>query len=320
MFCWTFLAVALLGLAIAALMTGWTDGQHVALSFGVASFLFQFLITLVVSGFTWFWEDLDLFCRSTQPFVGMYKPNPAAENLLLDYTTLLPVIVTLTAMTNRHWKVARASVLALVTRLLPIIVGGSITIVAERHDGNGVEVHASKPLFLWAMVFFASFILLIPFEVTRDGYYRHLPRNMRSIADVVSWCYASQLLRRCDVFDVAINGPESELWHMHARLRLLKKEYQFGLYANTVRPGTYCIGFDEVENVIEVPEPPEPWTGRLWARRRKQKVEFDRSRPYTMSDTSRFEPLLESKAEQSTSVFSYQPPGQHGQEQPEEEG
>jgi Protein of unknown function (DUF3433) len=84
MFIWMSAALILFALLLAAAITDMTSGIDVSLPHGAASFLFQFLPSFVVGLYTWFWEDVDTFCRATQPFIGMREPNPAAENVLLN--------------------------------------------------------------------------------------------------------------------------------------------------------------------------------------------------------------------------------------------
>ncbi|PVH79235.1 hypothetical protein DL98DRAFT_632908 [Cadophora sp. DSE1049] len=217
MYIWTVTAFVLCGLFIAGLSTNMMKGYDIPFSANWAAFLFQFVLTFIVTLFTWFWEDLDLFTRSTQPFMYQDSPQPASENLLLDYNCALPYIVTYTALTNNHWKVARISALAPLQRLLPIL------------------------LF--------AYIILIPYEILEGGYKRHLPRNYCSIADILSWTYASKLLNQGDMFDIDVldeeNPGKRERWHFQAKLQLACKKYLFGLYKSTTKKDVFCMGIDE---------------------------------------------------------------------------
>ncbi|ERF68830.1 hypothetical protein EPUS_06274 [Endocarpon pusillum Z07020] len=255
---WTTVALVLFCLLLAAAITNMASGIDVSLPYGVTLFLFQFLPAFVVGLYTWFWEDADVFCRATQPFIGMRdNPKPATENILLDYTCLPPGIATYTAFTNKHWKVARVSAISLLQRLLPIIIPGMVTVV----DGKDHRtVYVSIPLLIVSLIYLGSYIILIPFEVCQNGLKRHLPRNYSAIADLISWCYASSLLRS-DAFELSWRkrndapGYVYERWQMEAALRLKHHSYQFGVYKSQLNPGTHCIGFDEANQVDAVDLP-----------------------------------------------------------------
>ena len=258
MLIWTTMALILFGLFLAAAITDMASGIKISLPYGVASFLFQFLPAFVVGLYTWFWEDVDTFCRATQPFIGMRgKSKPATENILLDYVCLPPGIATYTAIANQHWKVARVSAISLLQRLLPIIVAGMVTVV----DGKDHRtVYASFPLLIISLIYLGLYVFLIPFEVCQDGLKRHLPRNYSAIADLISWCYASSLLRS-DALGLLWRkrddapGYICERWQMEATLRLKHHLYQFGVYKSQLNPGTHCIGFDEANQVDAVDLP-----------------------------------------------------------------
>lgn len=258
MLIWTVAALILCGLLLGAAFTNMSSGIDVSLPYGVASFLFQCLPVFLVHLYTWFWEDADVFCRATQPFLGMRgKPVPATENILLDYICLPPGIATYTALTKKHWKVARVSAISLLQRLLPIIVAALVTVVDAK---DYRRIYVSSPLLIISLGYLFSYIILIPFEVCQDGLKRHLPRSYEAIADVISWCYASSLLRS-DAFELSwrkrdeASGYVCERWQMEAALRLKHHSYLFGAYKSQLDPGTHCIGFDEANQVDAVDLP-----------------------------------------------------------------
>lgn len=329
MYLWVAMTFALLGGFIAALSTGMKDGIELHLSYGLASFVFQFIPTFVVGLYSWFWKDISLFSRSTQPYINLISPRPASDNLLLDYNCQLPYILTYSAMKNKHWKVARVSAVALLQRFLPIILAASIQVV--ENDGT-CTVFASLPQCIIIMSWLLIYVMIIPYEVLEAGHKRHLPRNYSSIADILSWTYASRLLRE-DVPDGYENGelagnpfnalkssrPEtgrwyegfqSERWYMEARLRLSCKEYQFGLYKSTTHPDIYCIGIDEAgTNSEAVPEQPSPPADRQAGLRRRKKTSSsvlpmfetgsakEEKKEYLVSGDKMFVMLLKTKPE-----------------------
>ncbi|KAI9856659.1 MAG: hypothetical protein M1813_008806 [Trichoglossum hirsutum] len=266
MIIWISLAIILFGLILVTLVKRVKSGKQINLSYGAASFLFQFLPVFAVGLYTWFWEDVDLFHRATQPFIGLRKPGFAAENLLLDYNCLPPIIVTYTAITNKHWKVAFVSSMSLLQRLLPIIVAGMVAVIAVDSDSSSSTIYVSLPLSCIALLYLAVYCVAIWYVVRSDGFSRHLPRNYTSIADLVSWCYASSLLHSEPAFDVSKpeeSGPMGERWHMESRLRLRGYRYLFGVHPSELDKNTFCLGIDLSENTEEV-KPPEasPSIGR----------------------------------------------------------
>jgi hypothetical protein len=262
---WVSITLTLLAAFIAGVVLGLVNGRSISISYNWATVVFQFIPALIVNFYTWFWQDVDLFARSTQPFRGMSSPKPASENLLLDYNTLPPLVVTYAALKNGHKRIAWTSVVAVVQRLLPILIGASITVVPG--DESGSVIYASTPLFICVIAWLALYCFLIPLEIfgwklPRDYVKRHLPRFYSSISDLVSWSYASKLL--ClddgDPFELPVMGPKNEQWYMEARLRLKQNhdgsefaKYSFGLYESTEHKGIKCMGFDVSSNVTTVP-------------------------------------------------------------------
>ncbi|OCK89132.1 uncharacterized protein K441DRAFT_700111 [Cenococcum geophilum 1.58] len=303
MYIWTAAAFTLCGLFIAGLATNMREGYEIPLSANLAAFLFQFVLTFIVGLYTWLWEDLDLFTRSTQPFLNAETAQPATENLLLDYNCALPYIVTWIALTNGHWKVARISALAPLQRMLPILVGGSITVV-DNGDST-CTCSASLPLFIIIIVWLFLYILLVPYEILEAGYKRHLPRNYRSIADILSWTYASKQLREGDLLDVDVEDEDKrERWYVKAKLQVECKKYLFGFYKSTTRDGLHCMGIDEEGSGAKTVKMPDIKGLSLipCVRRRSRKQPEDgengeKEEDYDVSNDPRFTFLLDAEAE-----------------------
>ncbi|KAF2465859.1 uncharacterized protein BDR25DRAFT_378014 [Lindgomyces ingoldianus] len=264
---WVTITLTLMAAFITGLALDMVDGIDTSISYNWAIIIFQFIPTFIVSFHTWFWQDVDLFTRTTQPFRGMYKPRQASENLLLDYICLPPFAVTYMAIKNGHIRVAWTSVIAIIQRLLPILMAGSITVISEHESGS--TIYASKPLSICVIIWLFLYIILIPLEIfgwrlPRRYVKRHLPRYYSSISDLVSWSYASKLLRddNDNAFDIPVKGPKNQQWYMEAQLRLRQNEdgsdfatYGFGLYKSTEHDGVSCMGFDDASNVTLVPCP-----------------------------------------------------------------
>jgi hypothetical protein len=279
------------------------EPAEVGISYGVSLFLFNGLSTSAVSYYTVFWEDMKQFATSTEPFVGLGRQqnNTAANTLLLDYSCSPTVVVIYTAMQRKHWKVFRTSLLALLQRILPIIVGGSIT-VTDLGDGRS-SLRFSTSLFIIIIVWLAVYALLIPFEVLESDSSRYLPRCYSSIADLLSWTSSSDLLRRdCletdttesgateNPFNIYVDGGKTNnemraKWYMEARLGLLMKKYQFGLVKIANGENRYTMGIDFADNTTELSHVGQH---RLF---RKKREEADTSAPFCIAGAGHFAPV-----------------------------
>lgn len=267
---WIILTIALIAAFIIGLALDMPNGIYISLSYNSAAVVFQVLFTFLTGLYTWFWQDVDMFNRTTEPFRQMNTPSAASDALLLGYGCQPPGIVTHAAVQNKHWGVAWTSTVSLLQRLLPILTAASTTVIG---DESGAEIYASYPLFVIIIIWLCVYAVLIPYQVFGNGLTRHLPRNYGSIADIISWCYASKILRQDegDAFDVPLNAEQtekSERWYMEARLRLKQKDedsdfnkYSFGVYSSVDHPEVKCMGFDVASNVTEV-DPPKKKAGK----------------------------------------------------------
>ncbi|KAF2793993.1 hypothetical protein K505DRAFT_361505 [Melanomma pulvis-pyrius CBS 109.77] len=320
---WVSITLTLLAAFIAGLALGLVNGRTISMSYNWATVVFQFIPVFIISFYTWFWQDVDLFARSTQPFRGMSSPKPASENLLLDYNTLPPLVVTYVALKNGHKRIAWTSVVAVVQRLLPILAAGSTTVVPG--DESGSIVYASMPIFICIIVWLTLYCFLIPLEIfgwklPRHYVKRHLPRSYSSISDLVSWSYASKVLRsdEGEPFDVPVTGPKNKQWYMETRLRLKQNhdgtdfaKYSFGLYESTEHKGIKCMGFDVASNVTTVPQ---------WNRIKKrdsEEVEAEQEMP-SMLAPKYLKHVLDATKERPTNLktlYEQKPPHQGEEEE-----
>jgi Protein of unknown function (DUF3433) len=163
--------------------------------FSSANFLYSFLPSLL--GFLLFllWLPLDFAHRRLAPFAAMAasgRGTTAEKSLLLDYPYALPLSVSLSAATNRHWKVALLSFLSLLNISIPILSGGIFW--AQWYPSTHEVRIAAHPSGLYALCFFLalytiSFFALLPGRKTVA-----LPHDARCLAEIVSWLYMSPLL------------------------------------------------------------------------------------------------------------------------------
>jgi len=219
-----------------------------------------------------FWEDIYLLATITEPFAAMMcQPGGATAevSILLSYANMPHYIAMLESMTRGHWKIFRTATLALLQRILPIVVGASVTVRSGYCDNEGCTVEFSVPMSIITIVWMAAYLVLIPYEVLEPGYTRHLPRVNITIGDLLSWSCSSRLLRGHNLnivpegedseplaeetgllagnpLDVFGSGRQSERWFMEARLRLAQQRFSFGLEEISSKPGKFTIGIKSV--------------------------------------------------------------------------
>lgn len=245
-------------------------------STALAEFAFPFLLTLVAGLYSVFWEDMYMFTIITQPYEAMSRQRKggvasgaaglAEDTLLLPYSGMPRYVAMFEALTRGHWKVFRVALFALLQRVLPIVVGASVTIWPPDENGEGGAVEFSTPLSIVTIVWMVVYLAVIPYEILESGYTRHLPRANITIADLLSWTCSSRLL--CDdgedanaveaaaddhdssdeikegglearqsektrllagnPLDVFAEGRLSQKWFMEARLRIASEHTRFG--------------------------------------------------------------------------------------------
>lgn len=108
------LAGSCLWLAISSSKIG-LDPTFGTMSLTWALFVWRLVpVTLTSCGF-WWWKNVDMYCRATQPFAGLNKPHSADENICLDYRTDISLLLPWRAASNKHRElclVATGSLLA----------------------------------------------------------------------------------------------------------------------------------------------------------------------------------------------------------------
>ncbi|KAI9697484.1 MAG: hypothetical protein M1820_007819 [Bogoriella megaspora] len=161
--------------------------------FSAPNFLFSFIPAILGMLCFLFWLPIDLAFRRLQPYAELSRVNgsPADKSLLLDYPAGLPVLVSLHAATNRHWKVTILSFVSILAALFPILAGGvfwaqffvktqSIRITAQPSAYYALCVF----LVLYAAAYWLAF----------TGRSRALPHESKTLAEVISWVYMSRIV------------------------------------------------------------------------------------------------------------------------------
>lgn len=212
--------------------------------FSPANFLYSFLPSFIAMLMYLFWQPIDMYFRALQPFAELasHRGTLAEHSLLLDYTACLPIEVTLKALLAGHYKVAWISFISLLSITLPTLAGGVFTaqFVVSTQD---IRIAASMPgyyaLVVFIIIYALSFVIIWP---TRK---RHLPHDISTVAQLISFVYQSPLLA-----DAAFREPRSKIDLVTKLLGTPAGEkaaprYAFGVYRG--QDGKEHLGIDRLE-------------------------------------------------------------------------
>ena len=206
------------------------------------AFLFRSLPSEVFVLFGLLWLSADTFYRNTEPFAGMIKAMPATSNLLLDYPSSPPIVITLKALSNHHWRVAIFSVCSLLATSPPIVAAG-IFVSTPTQTGYVITIQQFNFWFCYAVL--VLYLITIPFARPTPAY--RLPRSIRSLADVLIYCYASRILDDSVLGEPVFSAQDKadRRIHLESKIHLAKRKYQFGVYMD--EDGQEHFGFDVAE-------------------------------------------------------------------------
>ena len=204
-----------------------------------SAFLFNFLPTLLVIVFNILWLNTNVYYQYTEPFARMQQATTGPESLLLNYPATPPVVITLKAAMNGHFRVAIFSLFDLLGPATTI-VATNIFVSTPAQIGYNIKTQAFNFWFCFSAV--SLYLVAIPFARPTPAY--RLPRAILNIADLLSFCYASH------IFDDKIEGhsifsvqdPTDSQIHLQSKIHLSKQEYQFGVYEGKDRQKH--LGFD----------------------------------------------------------------------------
>jgi hypothetical protein len=186
------------------------------LGFSGTNFLYSilptFLATIVFLG----WMDIDLAYRYLTPFQSLTSTAHRTSNeitgdiaertILPSYTADLPIVASLAAAFNTHYRLAFISFITLLTAVLPILASGifwaQFSIPLQR-----VRIFAHMPAYHALTVFLVihAFAYLATFPpATLRHAAQQLPTTLNSFAGVRDCVYQSRLLD-----DFAFRNPTS---------------------------------------------------------------------------------------------------------------
>ncbi|KAI9840985.1 MAG: hypothetical protein M1838_003806 [Thelocarpon superellum] len=213
------------------------------LGFSPGGFLYSFVPCLIGLMLFLAWQSVDMRFRALQPFAHLAGPQgtSAEKSLLLDYPSCLPLEVTVKAAALGDFRVAWISFLGLLCLVLPIIAGGLFFAVYVP-EANEVRMVTSLSA-LYTLVAFLALYLLSLF-LLRPGPERHLPHDIRKLAEVISFIYQSPLLT-----DPAFRHPRSKVDLVTRLLSVAQRKdeevrYAFGVFRG--RDGKEHLGVDRL--------------------------------------------------------------------------
>ena len=211
--------------------------------FSPADFLYSFVPTFIGTVCFLIWQPIDMYFRALQPFANLADPRGSAAetSLLLDYTSRIPIGITLTAALDGHYKVAWISFISLLSISLPILAGGVFTAqyVVELQS---VRMAADMPGYYALVVF--SVIYALSFLIIWPGRQRALPHDISTVGQLLSFCYQSPLLS-----DAAFREPRSKI-DLQTKLigtpsgEKVSPRYAFGVFVG--QDGLEHLGIDRM--------------------------------------------------------------------------
>lgn len=215
-----------------------------SIGFSPADFLYSFIPSLIGLVLFLLWQPFDMYFRALQPFSDLANPRGASaeESLLLNYTSCFPIAVSINAAIAGHYKVAWFSFISLLSITLPILGGGIFTaqfFTSEQEVRVAADMPAFYALLVFVIIYAISFLLVWP---TRS---RHLPHDIQTLADLISFLYQSPLLD-----DTAFKGPRSKPDLVTRLLSVqpgekARSRYAFGVFRG--RDGNEHLGIDRLQ-------------------------------------------------------------------------
>ncbi|KAF8242582.1 hypothetical protein K440DRAFT_638861 [Wilcoxina mikolae CBS 423.85] len=185
-----------------------------------AGLLWSFFPVFIAAIVSRLWIVIDLFFRITQPFVSLSRPTLPEYSILLNYPTMPPAYITIKACMNGHWKLAWVSAVGLLTRLLPVLVGGVFT-VEDKHQAGVYRLYPQKTAFIFIISLFVLYSITC-IMLWLPGTSRKMPRNLFNIADTISLLHRSKMLDDPEFADLSSKED------LAAKLRLSRHLYAYG--------------------------------------------------------------------------------------------
>lgn len=173
--------------------------------FSPANFLYSFVPSLIGMILFLLWQSIDHYFRALQPFANLSntRGTTAEQSLLLDHNASLPIEISIKAALAGHYKVAWISFVSLLSATLPVLAGGVFTaqfFPSSQDVRIAASISAYEALVVFTVIYALSFLVIWP------GRKRHLPHDIRTLGQLVSFFYQSPLLG-----DAAFKEPRSKI-------------------------------------------------------------------------------------------------------------
>jgi hypothetical protein len=154
-----------------------------------AGFLWSFLPSLAADQYRLLIKSIDMFHRLTQPYTDLRRnsSNTPLTAFTLNYTKDLPIFITISALTNRHWKVAFLLLFSLLSSLIPTLAANMFY---PNYDGQFIYVEVVK--FSIVIAYMGLLILVLLAAIPDET--RYMPHEIETISDHISLLSQSSLL------------------------------------------------------------------------------------------------------------------------------
>lgn len=195
-----------------------------------ANFVYSFVPSLIGMILFLLWQPIDAYFRALQPFANLSstRGTTAEQSLLMDYPSKLPFEITIKAALAGHYKVAWISCITLLSSTFPILAGGAFTAQFFPRTQD-VRMAACLPAYEALVVFIIIYAL--SFLIVWPTHKRHLPHNILTLADLISFFYQSPLLNE-DAFRDTRSKPDlvTRLLASTSDSEKARPKYAFGVY------------------------------------------------------------------------------------------
>ncbi|PIA97102.1 hypothetical protein CB0940_05830 [Cercospora beticola] len=192
------------------------------LGFSGTNFLYSFLPALLAMIAFLGWHDIDLAYRRLTPFesltsstqfaaknttwTGDSTGNTAERTLLTSYTADLPVLTSLSALFNGHYRMAFISAVTLLSAAIPILAGGVFWAqfyIAQQRVRISADMSAYIALSVFVTIYALAYLAIWPSSSLRHS---NLPSHLDTFAGIRDCLSQSRLLD-----DFAFRNPVSKI-------------------------------------------------------------------------------------------------------------
>ena len=164
--------------------------------FSGTNFLYSFIPALLATIAFLGWYDIDLAYRRLTPFESLTAANGdvAEKTLLPSYTADIPVLTSLSALVNGHYRMAFISIITLLSIAIPILAGGVFWAqfyIAQQRVRISADMPAYIALSVFVTIYGLAYFAIYPSRSLRTS---GLPKNLDTFAGIKDCFQHSRLL------------------------------------------------------------------------------------------------------------------------------